>query len=639
VIGFAFAFVLGAIACVAVFATVAVAAFNADSNRVVAGVRAGSVDLSGLSRDQVTARLRATYAYLDQGEVTVTTPSGSAQIAYQALGRTPDVEFMADEAMRIGHSGNPIGDAVDILRTAVNGQTFPVVVRVDPTAVATSVRQLSSANQLPRDAQATVQAGTFTYSSSASGRAIDETAIANAIIDHLTTPDAPANFQAGGAFVELRPRVSDKGAQAAIAAAQKMIVDVNLTFGGDAQAPAATQAPAASAVASPGSSQAMNPPKTYTIGSDTVLGWIVFRTNTDGTYGPAADPALMDSYLSELSTKVRIAPVEPKLTFNGSGAPPSLAGGRDGTDINVAATSDVIAIYLDNLASGGQQVPAFAAVPEPVAPNITVDSLSHLVQIGTWTTQFYPDISNGNGANIRLPAALLNGQIVAPGKQFSFFQAVSPIDLAHGYAMGGVIEHGKSNHTGAIGGGICSASTTMFNAAARAGLQIDERHAHFYYIDRYPVGLDATVFSDGYQVWDVKWTNDTPNPIVIVAGSTYGSTSTMTVQLWSLPLDRTVTFSPEYKANIIRATDHTAYVTTLKPGQQARAEYPTNGYDTSRTRTVTDSTGTVIHTDTWTSHYSVVNGLLLIGSAPPPPPPPPPPAAPAAAPTVAPATR
>src|SRR5665811_2094841 len=200
---------------------------------------------------------RTTYAYLDQGEVTVTTPSGSAQIAYQALGCTPDVEFMADEAMRIGHSGNPIGDAVDILRTALNGQTFPVVVRVDPTAVATSVRQLSSANQLPRDAQAMVLGKTLTYSPSTTGRAIDETAIANAIIDHLTTPDASANFQAGGAFVELRPRVSDKDAQAAIDAAQKMIVDVNVTFGGDAASSAASSA------ASPGSSQATNPPKTY----------------------------------------------------------------------------------------------------------------------------------------------------------------------------------------------------------------------------------------------------------------------------------------------------------------------------------------------------------------------------------------
>ena len=75
--------------------------------------------------------------------------------------------------------------------------------------------------------------------------------------------------------------------------------------------------------------------------------------------------------------------------------------------------------------------------------------------------------------------------------------AVGPIDAAHGYTMGGVIQGGKSDHTGAMGGGICSASTTMFNAAARAGLQIDERHAHFYYINRYPVGLDATVYSNG----------------------------------------------------------------------------------------------------------------------------------------------
>ena len=109
--------------------------------------------------------------------------------------------------------------------------------------------------------------------------------------------------------------------------------------------------------------------------------------------------------------------------------------------------------------------------------------------------------------------------------------------------MGGVIIGGKSDHTGAMGGGICSASTTMFNAAARAGLQIDERHAHFYYINRYPVGLDATVYSNGYETWDLKWTNDTPYPIVIRSYTTNGSRSTITVELWSLPLNRTVTFA------------------------------------------------------------------------------------------------
>jgi len=614
-IGFSIAFALGAAACLAVFAAVAAFAFSADANRVVPGVRIGAVDLSGLTRDQAMARLRTTYAFLDQGEVTVTTPSGTATVTYQQLGRAADVEAMADEAMQIGHSGSPIGDAVAILRTAMSGETVPVVVGINPTAVATSIRRVSEANQWPRDAQATVQGGTFGYLPSAVGRGIDEAAIAAAVIDRLTTPDAPAKFQISGAIVELRPRVGDKDAQAAIAAAHKMVVSVNLTFGGGAAAPTASapSSPASSAVPSPIASQTPAPAKTYTIDSGTVLGWIVFRTNSDGTYGPAADPARMEAYLSGLSQQVRIAPVEPKIVFDSTGSPYSLAGAVDGADIDVVATSQAIAAYLDSLAVGGTTLPAIAAIPEPVSPKITVASLGSLTKIGAWTTTFYPDISNGNGANIRVPASLLNGQVVAPGKEFSFFGAVSPIDLAHGYAMGGVIEHGKSDHTGAIGGGICSASTTMFNAAARAGLQIDERHAHFYYIDRYPVGLDATVYSNGYQMWDLKWTNDTPNPIVILAGSTYGSKSTVTVQLWSLPLDRTVTFSPEFKSNVVTAGDRKAYTTALKPGQQARAEFPTNGYYTSRTRTVTDSTGKVIHNDTWTSTYSVVNGLLLIG--------------------------
>ncbi len=628
VVGFGLAFAAGAIACLAVLGGAAVAAFSANSNRVIAGVEVGSVDLSGMSRDQVIARLHVAYAYLGQGEVTVTTPTGAATITYQQLGRAPDVEFMADEAMRIGHSGNPIGDAATMLRTIINADSLPIAVRIDPTAVATSLRQLAGANVVPQDAQASVQYGTFAYSSSASGRAIDEAAISSALINHLAEPNAPANFQAGGAFVELRPRVSDKDAQAAIAAAQKMVVDVSLLFGGDAPTPAAS--------GSPVSSQTTKPPKISLIEAKTVLGWIVFGTNSDGRYGPTADPAPIRAYLSGLSAQIRIAPVEPTIVFDSSGALVSLKGGSDGTEIDAVATSRAISAYLDSLASGEKPVSAVTAITAAVAPNVTVDGLSHLVAIGSWTTTFFPDVSNGNGANIRVPAKLLNGQVVAPGQQFGFLSAVSPVDQAHGYTWGGVIEQGKSDHTGAMGGGICSASTTMFNAAARAGLQIDERHPHFYYIGRYPIGLDATVYSNGYQVWDLKWTNDTPNPIVILAGSTYGSKSTITVQLWSLPLARTVAFSPEFRANVVRAADRKVYVSTLKPNQQNRTEYPTDGFDTSRTRTVTDSTGKVIHTETWTSHYTKVDGILQIGGSPPAPPVPPP-AAPSAAPVLPPA--
>ena len=59
---------------------------------------------------------------------------------------------------------------------------------------------------------------------------------------------------------------------------------------------------------------------------------------------------------------------------------------------------------------------------------------------------------------------------------------------------------------------ICSTSTTIFNAALRAGLQMGIRGNHYYYIDRYPDGLDATVsiFDDWAQ--DMTFVNDTEQP-------------------------------------------------------------------------------------------------------------------------------
>jgi vancomycin resistance protein YoaR len=616
------AFAVGAIASLILVTAVALIAFSAYSNRVVPGVHIGSVDVSGLNRDQVIAKLQTAYAYLGQGEAKVTTPVGVATITYQQIGRAPDVEFMADAAMRIGHTGNLIDDAVFMLRSAIDGQSVPIVVRVDPMAVATRVRQLVDTTQVAaRDALVAAQGGAFTLGQSTPGSDIDEKAVSSAIIDRLTQPDAPAELQVGGAFVALDPQVSDQDAQNAAAAAQKMVADIDLTWGGASQTASPSQTP----------SQTPIPAKTFTIDAQTVWSWVVFGTRTDGSYGPSVDPAPVQAYLSELAPKVATTPVEPTVVFDSSGKPAGVKGGKDGASIDVAATSQAIVAYLGGLASGGQPGPV-AIVTAPISPRITPESLSGMVIIGSWTTTFYPDISNGYGVNIRLPAKILNGQIVEPGQQFSFLKYVGPIDAAHGFTLGGVIESGKSNHTGAMGGGICSASTTMFNAAARAGLQIDERHAHFYYIYRYPIGLDATVFSNGSQVWDLKWTNDTSNPIVIRGSATNGSTSKITFQLWSLPLDRKVTFSPEFKANVIQPGDHTEYVTTLKPGQQNRAEYPTIGFDTSRTRTVTDSTGKIIHQETWYSHYTMVDGLLQIGRARAPAPTPPP------APTPTPAT-
>jgi len=620
--GFAVAFVVGGAAVLVLLSVAALSLSNTYRGRVLPGVRAGSVDLSGLTRDQAMAKLQSDYAYLGDGLVTITTPVGTATITYQQAGRGPDVEAMADAAMAVGHSGNPLADGASVVHSAAFGQDIPVVVQIDPTALAERIHVLNRATSVaPQDAQATTKDGNFSLTPGTTGRGLDETAMGSAIIAQLTQSGAASDLQTSGTFVTTNPQVSDKDAQDAIARAWKMVVNVDVAW-----------------TTPPAGAPASWKPENWTISADQIRGWIVFGIQPDGTYEPTVDQAQMAAYVAGMPGRVGVPPVEPGIVWDASGKPVDLTPGKDGLGVDPGGTTTAVSTYLDKVGAGGNAAPSVEIVTGPIHPQITsVANVADMVIVGQWTTTFYPDISNGNGKNIRQPAANLNGKVIAPGQHFSFLEAVGPIDLAHGYAMGGVIIGGKSNHTGAIGGGICSASTTMFNAAATAGLQIDERHPHYYYISRYPIGRDATVLSDGATTWDLKWTNDTPYPIVIRAYTTYGSASTITIQLWSMSQTRTVTWTGGGKANIVTAHNNPPeYVSTLKPGQQNVSEYATNGFDTGVTRVVTDSSGTVIHSDAWFSHYSAVNGQVQIGGAPPAPPAPPapePPAAPTPAPT------
>jgi vancomycin resistance protein YoaR len=606
-VGLAVAFVAGAMVTFFLLSAVAFAFASSYDNRVLPGVHVGSVDLSGMTRQEAVASLQSNYAYLSQGEVTITTPVGVTTITYRQAGREPDAEVMADAAMSVGHSGNPIADAASVVHSAALGQDIPVVIQVDPTAIAQRIRELVGTSSIaPQDAQATAKDGNFSVTPAVPGHGVDEKAIGAAIVDQLTRVDTPADLQAGGTFVPLSPQVSDQNAEAAIARAQKMKADVILTW----KTPPAG-APSAWA------------PKSWTIGAAQIGQWIVFGTRRDGTYAPVVDPAQVGAYLAGISAKVSIPPVEPTVQWNVDGTKPiGLTPGKNGVGIDLGATTDALSAYLDTLADGGSVPPSLEVVTGPILPQITnVETIANMVVIGQWSTVFYPDISNGYGANIRQPAKVLNGNVVGPGQQFSFLGAVGPIDEAHGFAKGGVIIYGQSDHTGAMGGGICSASTTMFNAAATAGLQIDVRHAHFYYINRYPVGRDATVYSNGTSTWDLKWTNDTSYPIVVRAWSTYGSPSSITFQLWSMPINRTVKWSPtvpEKRQVVPAVTNAPQYVTTLKPGQTYVAEYPDDGFSTQVTRTVTDTnTGMLVRPpDTWVSVYGVVNGQLQIGGTP-----------------------
>ncbi|HEY8371642.1 MAG TPA: VanW family protein [Pseudonocardiaceae bacterium] len=146
--------------------------------------------------------------------------------------------------------------------------------------------------------------------------------------------------------------------------------------------------------------------------------------------------------------------------------------------------------------------------------------------ISTFTTHnFAPD----SGHNIRRAAQQLNGAIVKPGETFSMNGHTGPRTKATGYIEAGIIENGKPGR--AVGGGVSQMATTLYNAAYFAGMDDVEHKEHSYYISRYPMGREATVFQDpsGRSIIDVKFRNPTQTGILI---ETIWTPSSITVRLW-----------------------------------------------------------------------------------------------------------
>ncbi len=106
----------------------------------------------------------------------------------------------------------------------------------------------------------------------------------------------------------------------------------------------------------------------------------------------------------------------------------------------------------------------------------------------------------------------LSGAVIEPGATFSFNAKVGSFSRDDGYRKAPVSYNGQLIDS--WGGGVCQASTTVYNAALLAGMQIVERHRHEFCPSYVPPGLDAAVaFSD----IDLKFRNPWPYAVRLKA--------------------------------------------------------------------------------------------------------------------------
>lgn len=130
--------------------------------------------------------------------------------------------------------------------------------------------------------------------------------------------------------------------------------------------------------------------------------------------------------------------------------------------------------------------------------------------IGKYKTYFDPSNKNRNH-NINLAAKGISIKIM-PGHIFKWSEVIGPASKEQGYVLGNVIVDNEMVQ--GYGGGVCQVSSTLYNAALEANLEILERHTHGLPVYYVPEGRDATV---AYGFLDFIFKNNKSYPIQIVA--------------------------------------------------------------------------------------------------------------------------
>ena len=557
----------------------------ANEGRVLPGVRVGDIALGGLDRDAAAARLKAALPPLADGTVTLAINGESLTVWRSDLGRAYDPGAMLDAAYGTGRAENPALSAVARIQDVVNGTRLsPVLREYDPALLNWLVLRMIVANTADPVSASVARGpnGTFVVHPARSGSRFDAGAIRDAIATALASSSRDVSVAIP--LTPIAPMVSTETAQAAAATAKAISgTPLRFTDGHDR----------------------------FTLTSTQLAALISIGPDAAGGYTAQINPAAVRGAVVTLAKQVDRKAVDASYTW---GARLAVVPALTGRKLDQPATVTQLMTALDARLSGAgssADLNLSVAVTQPHFTTASAQaSVGNIVRIGTWTTYYFPGVSNGFGANISVPAQALDGKVIAPGANFDFWRDIGPVTVERGYQYGGAIINGKSEPTGAFAGGICSASTTMFNAALRSGLQMGERWNHYYYISRYPVGLDATVFADAGRVWSMGFTNDTPYPIIIRSFTGYGI---VTFSLYSVPNGRSVSFTTPIITNQIAAHDAVQYTSSLPAGVQQRVEGVYNGFDAQVTRYVRDASGALIHTDTFYSHYHPVNGLLLIG--------------------------
>lgn len=187
--------------------------------------------------------------------------------------------------------------------------------------------------------------------------------------------------------------------------------------------------------------------------------------------------------------------------------------------------------------------------------------------LGSFSTHY---VSNADRTtNLRLAANKINGTVLMPGEVFSYNGVVGARTIAAGYKNAAIYQDGQV--VDGLGGGICQISSTLYNAALFANLEMVELYNHQFVPSYVTAGRDATVV---YGVKDFKFKNSRKYAIKITCSVSGGVAQ---FQIWGVK--EPTEYDISVYANVSRTSSYikaTTYRTLKLNGETIKTEKISN---------------------------------------------------------------
>ncbi len=181
----------------------------------------------------------------------------------------------------------------------------------------------------------------------------------------------------------------------------------------------------------------------------------------------------------------------------------------NGVGVNI---KDTVSGLLDKVTSWKSGNIEVSANVEETIPDITMAEIGVIKDLlGSCRTSFADNLGYGRGVNLRNGTSKIDDVVLMPGETLSVHDRLSPFTKENGYQTATAYANGA--YVDSIGGGICQISTTLYNAALKAELEVVKRSNHSMTVGYVDYAFDAAVNDNGSKDLVIK--NNLDHPIYI----------------------------------------------------------------------------------------------------------------------------